>query len=533
MTLRSLASFLLLLLLSAALGCGESHGDEDTSIDFDATMPPDGGTEDAPEDVVMPPASDVGSPCESAAMCDELCIEEEQGFPDGYCTADCSGGAGCPDGSICTQVGRGVFICFDECDPSAEDRTCRMGYGCASSFMLDGPVCLPGCYDDTDCGTGLRCDPDGGFAGEGTCFDPDSMLGDACTDDVMCPAGGFCLGEGFSGWPGGACIRGGCEPDTGSGCEAGEECLPAGRGGACFAGCASDADCRDGYECSESSAHPGREVCTPGCTDDAQCSDARVCNPAVGYCDIPFDGTDLGQECSTVEGVCGGGTCLTEFESGFPFSYCAYFGCDPEAAPAASGCPAGGVCAPTADGTGVCGLGCSASTDCTRDGYDCLPSDAEDPTSATACLPACTLDASCANPGFECNEGTGRCRPPFDPASLGERCELVEECEGGRCLDEPSEGWPSGTCAFPGCRLSGTGPAEMCPSGSVCADDGRGDSEIGHCLEACSTMTSSCRPGYTCVVSAPATDGYCGPSCTSDTECTGGRTCDGASGLCS
>jgi hypothetical protein len=401
--------------------------------------------------------------------------------------------------------------------------------------MLDGPVCIPGCYDDTDCGTGLRCDPDGGSVGEGACFDPDSSVGDACVDEVMCPAGAFCLGEGFSGWPGGACIRGGCDPDSGAGCETGEVCLSVGGGGgggACFAGCADDTECRTGYECAESESS-GRRYCAPACTDDAECSGGRVCNPALGYCDDAFDAGDIGAQCSGPDDDnCDGGTCLTEFESGFPFSYCVYVGCDPEAAAGASGCPGDSVCAEGAAGLGVCLLACEDGLDCTRDGYDCLPTDAADATRPTACLPACTTDASCANVDFECNEGTGRCRPAFDTASLGAACAAADDCEGGVCIDEAAEGWPSGTCALPGCRLSGTGPAEPCPSGSVCVDDARGHPDIGACLETCSSLTSTCRPGYTCVVEAPATDGYCGPACSDDTECTAARTCDSTTGLC-
>ncbi len=520
-----------LVLATTLLACGESHGEEDTGISFDASPPPDGSMEDGSVDAVLPPASDVGSACESAAMCDSICIEEDMGFPGGYCTTECTGDD-CPDGSICTQVGRGFFLCLDECDPSSEERTCREGYGCASSFMLDGPVCIPGCYDDTDCPSGLTCNPDGGFAGEGACFDADASIGDACTDELMCPADAFCLGERFSGWPGGACIRGGCDADSGSGCESGEVCLPAGRGGACFAGCSSDDDCRPDYTCTDFDDDPSRSFCAPACTDDAQCSDGRVCNPALGTCDVPFDASDIGRECSTTEGVCDGGSCLTEFESGFPFSYCVYVGCDPTAAPSESGCPGDGVCAPGASGLGVCLDACDDSLECTRDGYDCLPSDRSDATSPTACMPACTTDASCANMGFVCNEGTGLCRMSFDPSALGEPCETPDDCTGGVCIREADEGWPAGTCTFPGCRLSGSGPEETCPTGSVCVDDEAGDPEIGACMPACTTGTSSCRPGYACVVEGGATDGYCGPSCTTDVQCTGSRTCDTSTGLC-
>ncbi len=187
MSLRSSAAALLLL-TTALVACGESHGDEDTGISFDAMMP-DGGTTDGGGDVVVPPAGDVGNACDSAAMCDELCIEADMGFPDGYCTVDCSLSETCPDGSVCTQVAGGVFLCLAGCDPSGTERSCRSGYGCASSLMLDGAVCIPGCYDDTDCPSGSTCNPDGGFAGEGSCYDASASLGDPCTDDSDVPGG--------------------------------------------------------------------------------------------------------------------------------------------------------------------------------------------------------------------------------------------------------------------------------------------------------------------------------------------------------
>ncbi|MBW2462354.1 MAG: hypothetical protein JRH11_11970 [Deltaproteobacteria bacterium] len=517
------------LLLLASSACDKSHGAEDSGVTFDALPPVDGGGADGSPDGSISPAGDVGGPCDGAEMCDALCIEESMGWQDGYCSAECDAGQACPEGSFCTPVGRSAFICLAGCDPSATGRQCRTGYGCGSSFMLDGPVCVPGCFDATDCGPGLSCDPDGGFFGEGTCFDSGAEVGSGCESADMCPAGAFCLEEYFSGWPGGTCIEGGCDPDAGTGCNAGDVCLPAGRGGACFAGCTDARDCRPGYQCTDGGGPRGARYCGPGCTSDAQCSDGRVCNPALGTCDEPFDPAELGEECSTAEGLCAGGTCMTEYESGFPFSYCVYLGCDP-AAPD-PGCGGGNVCVEDRDGTGVCLKACEGLPDCPRDGYDCRPSDAADSTSETACLPACTTDASCANDGFVCNEGTGRCRPPFDPASIGQACE-DGSCEGGSCLDEMHDGWPGGTCGFPGCRLSGTGPAEPCPSGSVCTDDGHGDPDIGTCVEVCNTSSSSCRTGYACITTGVATEGYCGPACTGDADCTDGGSCDMASGFC-
>lgn len=534
------------VLLSAVLvtaGCGESHStEEDAGITFDATLPPDTGP--VMQDAGNPPVEgDIGEPCGSMSDCESYCITEADGFPGGYCTAACDADNPCPSGSTCTPVGMGSSICLADCDPTSTDRTCRMGYGCAESFMLPGPVCVPGCQDDTDCPGDTACDPDSGFAG--SCYDPSARFGDACMDESECPAGSFCLEERFAGWPGGACIGFGCDVEAGTGCPEGTVCLPGGHGGICVASCREDGDCREEYACKTHGEYPGRMYCAPACTDDSQCSGDNVCNPGLGTCDAPFDPDELGQPCSSDRDACEGGTCLTEFESGLPGSYCTYVGCDPDMADGdagADGCPGDGVCIDV--GTiALCLDGCADDADC-RAHYACVPSDPADPSSPLACRPACETDDACANDGFVCNQGTGVCRPPVPAGDVGEPC-IGNSCgeeicsggtcvRGGACISEEADGWPAGTCALPGCRLSGEGPAEPCPTGSVCVDDGEGDPTLGVCIDACTVgTTGECRPGYACVELAPgSTDGACGPACDSDDDCGGSRTCDTDTGLC-
>jgi hypothetical protein len=506
---------------------GGSHGrDDDAGITFDATPPPDGAFDAGTDSGTLPGDGEVGSACTAGGDCEGgFCIGPDMGFPDGYCTSDCSGGGSCPDGSTCVTVDRmGTAVCLDDCDPSAAGRECRMGYGCADSFMIP-PVCLPGCTDDTDCEMGLECDPTGGI-GAGICFDPSAMPGGPCVDESMCPAGSFCLGEGFTGWPGGACGGPECDPVSGEGCPEGAACLETMGGGICVAGCTVDSDCRDAYRCT-TDADTGRQYCGPGCTDDSQCSSGRVCNPALGTCANPFDPDRLGQACN--RRTCPGGTCLREVDTGFPAAYCTYLGCDPAAG---TGCPGDGVCVAAADGTtGICLDGCTGDTDC-REAYACRPSDPANPMSATACLPACTSDTQCANDGYVCNNGTGLCTEPFMTALLGEPCSIADDCPGGRCLAEETSGYPSGMCVYPGCRLSGMGESEMCPTGSGCVDDGRGDPEIGICTPTCTVGTAGdCRPGYACDAAMGATEGTCGPECTGAMDCISGM-CNTMTGLC-
>jgi hypothetical protein len=368
------------------------------------------------------------------------------------------------------------------------------------------PVCLPGCEDDSDCDEGLMCDVGGGFSGAGQCYDPGSELGDACTDTAECPSGGFCLPDRF-GYPGGYCSTFGCDPEADTGCPDGGHCFPTRGGGICFRGCADDSDCaRADYECTDSVDYPGRMTCQPA-----------------------FDPANLGQVCSAGRGDCTGGACLSEGETGWPDSYCVATGCDPEATD--PGCPGDGVCIPAGD-AGICVDGCTDGGDC-RDGYECRPADAEDPSSDTACMPGCEDASVCGNDGFVCNVGTGLCTEPFDEASLGEPCVDGGDCTGGRCLSEEGSGWPAGTCTYPGCSLTG-GDGATCPSGSVCVDDAAGNPDLGVCVEVCTVSAdpSDCRPGYACVEeSSGSTDGSCQPACTAG-DCGGGRTCNTDTGLC-
>ncbi len=533
MTLRS--AHVLLATLSGALfltACSESRTlpaevDAAIVIDVDARIFMDAGTDAGPP-------SNVGSECgvdEDCVISGETgaCIEDPDLFPGGYCSGACSDAASCPDGSACVNFGRGQQFCVASCDPTVTTRQCRAGYGCSTNPMLSG-LCLGGCFDDTDCASGLRCDRAGGLAG--ACFDPTSSIGAACEEDTSCPMGTSCLAERFIGWPGGACASFECDVPGDTGCGAGATCVPASGVGfgvtsMCLASCTSDGECRDGWACRAVDGYPERRVCRPACDSASDCSGGRVCNPALGICASPFDASQLGAMCSR-RGGCTGGSCLREADSGFPGAYCAYFGCT---VGTDSTCPTGGACAPTADGAGICLDACAADADCTRPGYACRNVDGANPMSSRACLPACTSDMHCANMGFVCNVGTGRCTAPFVASALGEPCAGASECVGGTCLSEAGSGWPAGTCTYPGCGLMGGGAT--CPTGGVCVDDLAGDPAIGRCVDACTVgAMTGCRPGYACVaLTMGGTEGACQPACTA-ASCSGGRTCNPMTMLC-
>lgn len=473
--------------LALAAACGESHGndpDAAISFDFDAHVPdagPDAG----------PPPSNVGTRCESD---DECAASGEADYCEpnlgGYCTTFCGEGLGCPTGSICAELGRGLTVCLATCDPAAEGDQCLAGNGCSNLGGGVSPVCLPGCEDDTDCGDGLSCLAGAGDFGAGVCIDPEAELGGACTRDRDCPPSAQCVNN--PDYPGGTCILVGCNPNTNVGCPGDAQCLPdGGGGGICWDGCESGADCREAWECA---SQGGRNTCRPIFVDE-----------------------NLGQVCSAGRGSCAGGTCFNETLYGFPDSYCAGPNCDPEASEPT--CPGDGVCASTTGGGGICVDGCTEDTDC-RDAYRCRPVDREDPTRGSACFPGCSDDSQCTamsygSPSlpYVCNVGTGYCAEPFNPSELGAACtESFWDCRGGRCLTA-GDGWPGGTCTYPGCSLSGATPAATCPEASVCIDDETGDPDIGVCVSACTVGEDTCRTGYACVaLGDDATEGACRPA---------------------
>lgn len=537
-------SFVLVSTVLALAACSQDHsmgGDDAGIVVPDSARPPDAFAYDA-----GPPGGNIGAACASDTDCSGIattCIGDPQIFPNGYCTASCDTATpdSCPMGTTCQDFGGGSVFCVLTCDPSVTSRQCngRAGYGCSTNFQFSG-LCVGGCVDETDCPSGLMCDPMGGDLGAGTCFTPGASVGVACVDDTQCPMGGFCQPEAGGGWPSGSCIVPGCDVATNMGCTGDAQCVQLAGAfgppqGYCLDGCTTSTDCRDGYACTPSAANPDRHYCAPACTTDSQCSGGRQCNQVLGTCGDPFTGT-LGGQCSRRDPTtCPGGSCLSERSAGFPTSYCAYTGCG-----TSEPCPTGGVCTARPGTTSICLRGCTSDTDCsTTPGYACRHSDPADATSAMACVPACTMDSQCTATDFMtgahyvCNVGTGTCALPFVGTNEGIACTSDSACVGGRCLTESAFGYPGGECVYPGCSLTTGITGVTCPTSSLCVDDGIGSADFGICQVACTPGASgTCRDGYACVgIGGSTTDGACQPACTAST-CAAGHSCDGTTGLC-
>ncbi len=184
-------------------------------------------------------ACSIGQLFGSAAQCDASCQFQQ--------IQACQSGDGCcPAG--CT---------FDQdSDCNCQPRTCQqVGAQCG---MIDN-----GCGTLIDCGACTN-----GSCSQNTCIvngGGNGGIGDACTVDTDCMSGDpnnplgmpVCTSENNQNFCTFLCVPGFLPCPTGSACEA-----IAGSVG-CLPTCNSNADCRSGFTCRESTQEPGRFVCAP------------------------------------------------------------------------------------------------------------------------------------------------------------------------------------------------------------------------------------------------------------------------------
>lgn len=271
-----------------------------------------------------------GTPCESEADCvvseldtgadsNILCLTEEDGFPDGYCTIEDCAANGCDLNSECFGIeldsGRDLEVCLALCDIDGE--CSRVGYDC---FEVDGEnVCLPA-------------------EGVGSDQAPSGAVGSSCGADSECTtSNGICLTNFDNGYCSVKCTGGG-------GCPSGSHCEAQGDESFCLRSCENNGSCRSGYECSSI------EVASPSCLPG---SDRFVKNP---------NGKQDGEACVS-DINCRGGVCIRAGE-GYPGGYCTTTNCGDS-----DDCN-GGTCINDGNGT-RCKASCDADSDC-RDSYTCL-----------------------------------------------------------------------------------------------------------------------------------------------------------------
>jgi hypothetical protein len=359
------------------------------------------------------PGAMVGAACVADTDCPmggACLVENGDGWPGGACTVpgcDPMANTGCGMGEQCIPL-QGVFgppqgYCLHGC---ATTNDCRVGYMCTPSPIVpDRRYCAPGCTTSGQCTGGRICN-----VGLGTCDVAFSgTIGGMCQrfDPTTC-AGGSCVSERSSGFPGAFCTYAGCsatEP-----CPSNGVCAPRPFPSAtniCYASCSSDAQCRAGYHCRP--ANPAdassARACIPSCSSSMDCANmGDVCNIGTGLCGAAFVPANEGMAC-TGDSTCMGGHCMTEALTGYPGGMCVYPGCS-LAGMGGSPCPASTVCVDDHygdPGIGVCAPTCTGPSGC-RAGYTCA---AVGTMGTSACQPMCTA-TSCAT-GRSCDTTTGLC----------------------------------------------------------------------------------------------------------------------------
>ena len=304
------------------------------------------------------------------------------------------------------------------CAPCDDNAVCAsLGAGSECSMLFGGRFCTSACAADGPdaCPPGYRC-------GFGRCI----------------PAGARC--DGCATAPCDLDQR--CNLDNGM-CEA--------RSGRC-GGCASEADCEEGFLCS---ALPIGQACLSICGADTPCPATftcrdGACQPDAGFCDACGGCLAPTPICNVLTRVCqacgGGQPC--------PLGRV----CDERNAcvepPAGVDCLSGLDCreaeAPHCE-AGAC-VSCRADADC-RVGQRCeLSACVDAPCAAFACQsgsvcavgdggavcgPGCADDAACLAPELRCNVSTGQC------FQRDQRCDpdgLVAVCApGAACIDDPTD----------------------------------------------------------------------------------------------
>ncbi|HEY3447194.1 MAG TPA: matrixin family metalloprotease [Myxococcales bacterium] len=232
----------------------------------------------------------VGEPCTLATThqdCgdpdDAMCLVYDSvadRWAEGYCMADCSINP-CPSSSHCYDLVNGAGgiekRCLKDCRPGLGD--CRYYYACEPVGEGLGR-CIPECHSDGECNGGQcrNCD--------GLCISPGGPknVGDFCTDDAQCPAGGVCRKDINRG----LCVMS-CGTNNCAVCPQGSTCMtyrPTGEQ-LCFKDCLQPSDCPAGQGCFQAG---NVSVCEPACFTDSDCPMGIPCEQ--GSCMRPagFDG---------------------------------------------------------------------------------------------------------------------------------------------------------------------------------------------------------------------------------------------------
>ncbi len=522
------------------------------------------------------PAGSAGSPSCSpylcsgnSASCPTSCSKDTDCIGGDYCNGSacvsktstgvacsapnqCSSGF-CADGYCCNTACSGAC---DTCKVSGKEGTCtHLSAGSAGSpscipYLCSGnsASCPTSCGKDTDCIGGDFCSGTSCVAKEQdglSCSTSDQCKSGFCVDGVCCHA---------------ACSDGPCETcsSNGSGCEprpqgsAEPSCggyLCDGSSASCPTACSSDSNCAAGYYCDGSG-------CVQKKSKGVTCSAADQC--ASGFC---VDGVCCDKACSGQCDACNlsgeSGTC-TDVPAGTAESSCGAYLCNGSSASCPTTCATDQDCAT--------GYACSA-------GGQCLDANGQSCSAGTDCASGHCAEGVCCNAG--CRDGCDACNqqgfvgqcvalaagntgnPSCNPYLCnGKSMACPTSCTGDQncasndyCQIQPCA-CPGGTsCICPGICVAKKPDGKACaaaPSQCTCTAPDQcqsGNCADGYCCDApcfanCKACDVSGSEGTCTMVPLPyAGNPSCAPyvcngspacpsSCTGDSDCVVGDTCD-------
>ncbi|MCD6498556.1 MAG: hypothetical protein J7M25_09695, partial [Deltaproteobacteria bacterium] len=211
--------------------------------------------------------SAIGDPCSLNINCGSLyclreaigglpALEQDSGFPHGYCSQTCDVNSPCPGGTTCVYIGPPVNtqVCLKACSDTSE---CRAGYSCFGRTQwqdVNGGVCYPDCDGDSDCASN-DCNV---WVGQCNLSEFGDEIGEACNSNGQCK-GNMCFVQDVNGVPANGYCTGLCSLSKAANqevCPSDAVCTNMYGGGqvdtgVCLDGCDQTADCRqaEGYQC--------------------------------------------------------------------------------------------------------------------------------------------------------------------------------------------------------------------------------------------------------------------------------------------
>ncbi len=395
--------------------------------------------------------------------------------------ADCLSGF-CADGVCCDTACDGACDVCSEALGAEEDGVCAP----APIGSVGEPACAPDAcngesVDCEPCETDAQCPP-GLYCADGGACTPDKRKGSTCDDT----AGADCAEDGCRVCRGGLpCVDGVCcdTPCDGA-CDACKKTLGASADGTCtvLAEGTGSPTCRNGFACDGSGPD-----CPTSCSADVSCRPSHRCT-AQETCE-PRN-CDEASDCGTAAPYCVDGICCDE--------------------PCTGQCEACDVSQREGLCSAVTGTPHGERTECVGAGEECGGT-CDGETRAR-----CSFDAA----GSSC--GTSTCSGGTAEAS---------SCDGqGACVAAEPVTCAPYACGAATCLGSCSGDTD-CASGYTCEDGdclfsgGRCSEDGKLALEGDGTPIKDCTP-YRC------TNGQCGESCSSTSDCQSGFVCDTTAEKC-